>query len=460
MNPRPENQATNQGCASEPSYGGSPRSTVPSEEVQALRDERARLLAKIKHLESSNHYLSDFIASVSHEIRTPMTAIIGFADLLYEDGDISLAPRQRIQTIDTIQRNSRYLLQVINDILDVSKIEAGRFEIHPGEFSLVDLVADVWSLMSVRARSKDLAFDVECVDPLPELVVADMTRVKQILINLTGNAIKFTEDGGVRLITRCLSGAENAIQFTVIDTGVGMTKAQQDELFDRYGQFHGDPNDRYGGTGLGLYISQRLANLMGGEIEVESTVGKGSMFRTTLPVVIPQGLRFLQDARAAMVGRPDFDSKPNTDKQLPGISVLLAEDGVDNRRLLQHILTKAGATLEMVENGKEAVDLALQADRDGRPYDVVMMDLQMPVMDGLQATRLLRKEHYRGPIIAITAHSAESDARYCLDAGFDAHVCKPIDKAKLLRTVSKIMKAHRPGTGAAPAASQRAAGGE
>lgn len=407
--------------------------------VAALQAECEDLLLKNAELEKSNRFLSDFIATVSHEIRTPMTAIIGFADLLYEDGDISLAPPQRIQTIDTIQRNSRYLLRVVNDILDLSKIEAGKFQIFPSTFSLIDLIADIRSLMEVRAHAKDLKFEVEYVGSVPEKIETDPTRLKQILVNLLGNAIKFTEIGGVRLLVRCVEEDVTRLQCSVIDTGIGLTDEQQAKLFTSYAQFHGRQNDRHVGTGLGLYISRRLAEMMGGTIEVESRVGEGSMFRASVAIDIPADCRLLDDAGAATVARPEFRHQVSSAvPQLPA-SFLIVEDGADNRRLLEHMLFKAGASSESVENGQEGVDRALSALQEGNPFDVILMDMQMPVMDGLQATRLLRKANYQGAIVAITAHAMDGDRQRFIEAGCDDYIAKPIDRGQLMQTILQFV---------------------
>jgi PAS domain S-box-containing protein len=386
--------------------------------------------------EAANQAKSEFLANMSHEIRTPMTAILGFADTLLEPGQ---SDSERLDAIHTVRRNGRALLEIIDDILDLSKIEAGKLKTEIDRCSPVKLVAEVQSLMQVRARAKGLALESEYCGPIPETILTDRTRLRQILINLIGNAIKFTEIGSVRLVTSLLAAesAEPLIQFEVIDTGIGMTKKRIGRIFDPFGQADTSTTRKFGGTGLGLTISRRLANLLGGDITVQSEPGQGSTLRATVAAGRLNGVRMIEspaDEADSPAEKPAV-SLPETKKL--DCRILFAEDGPDNQRLISFILKKAGAEVTVVENGRLALEQALAGPDSGRPFDVILMDMQMPVMDGYQATTLLRERGYRGPIVALTAHAMSGDQQRCLDAGCDDYASKPIDKVKLIELIAR-----------------------
>jgi PAS domain S-box-containing protein len=400
---------------------------------------------------------SEFLANMSHEIRTPITAVLGFTDLLADDtpccescrapDDCPHRRRQR-EHLATIRNNGHHLLEIINGILDLSKIEAGRLTLEQVRCAPAQLAAEVVNLLRVRAVDKGLELELRCVGDLPDHIHTDPTRLRQILLNLIGNALKFTDIGGVQLVLRYLppgaaaatgdssTGAgEPRLQFDIIDTGIGLTPEQVGRLFQPFSQADGSTTRRYGGTGLGLAISQRLANMLGGHISVTSTPGRGSTFTLTI-VTGP-----LDDVR---IGPPGFSPRtaaneapcapvPQTD--LHGCRLLLAEDGPDNQRLLVFVLTKAGARVDLADNGAVACDSARAAQDDGTPFDAILMDMQMPVMDGYAATRALRASGYRGPIIALTAHAMEADRTRCLAAGCSDFLTKPIDRGLLLQTI-------------------------
>ena len=391
---------------------------------------------------------SAFLANMSHEIRTPMTAIMGFTETLL---DSEQSPSDRLNAVHTVRRNGEHLLQLINDILDISKIEAGRLEIENISCSPVQLVADVHDLMSVRAKQKNLPFNVEYVGPVPATIQTDPTRLKQILVNLIGNAIKFTDEGAVRLVIRYLDTRSTGetdssgpmLQFDIIDTGIGITPEQMDKLFQPFSQADSSTTRRFGGTGLGLMISVRLAEVLGGGITVESQPGKGSSFRFTVATGPLGDVKLLTDPAAATVTQPDAGAKPSADTDSLACRILLAEDGVDNQRLIDHVLSRAGAEVTVVENGKLAVDAALATldlggpDHPQPPFDVILMDMQMPVMDGYEATGLLRQKGYTGPIIALTAHAMASDRQKCLNAGCDDYATKPINRRTIIQTIQR-----------------------
>lgn len=415
------------------------------EQSQALAAQTSELRRANQQAKRANQSKSEFLANISHEIRTPMTAILGFADIIYQAGDADQAPGERIDAIKTIKRNGEHLLSLINDILDISKIEAGQLNVETIECAPLDVLADVKQLMRVRADAKNIPLVVECDGPIPATVHTDPTRLKQILINLVGNAIKFTESGKVRVVASLpASGAKNSrLQFKVIDTGIGLSEAQVGGLFQPFTQADASTTRKYGGTGLGLTISKRLAEKLGGTIDVESEPGKGSTFCATIaigstanvPMVTQQDLEQVNRLAAA-------PPKPAAATELH-CRVLLAEDGPDNQRLISFLLRKAGADVTIAHNGQEAFELALgDGDSSGAVqhdcrFDVVLMDMQMPVLDGYGATRKLRDHGYTRPIIALTAHAMSGDREKCLAAGCDDFATKPIDHPRLLRMVDE-----------------------
>ncbi len=387
---------------------------------------------------------SAFLANMSHEIRTPMTSILGFAEILRTEGDLRRAPPARIEAIDAVIRNGNYLLQLLNDILDLSKIEAGRLEVETFSCSPQQIVSDVEKLMGVRAREKGLPFTVAYRSPLPQQIHTDPTRLCQILINLAGNAVKFTEQGEVRLEVRLLkrAGAEPLMEFSVIDTGIGIPPEKVEKLFEPFTQADSSTSRKFGGTGLGLTISSKLAGLLESEITVDSIPGKGSTFRLTIPTGSLAGVElveFRSEPPVDVMPKPMEETEDVENLSLP-LRILLAEDGIDNQRLVSFLLRKAGAEVTCVENGKEAVQHATEAWRENRPYDVILMDIQMPVLDGYSATQQLREQGYEGPIVALTAHAMREDRLKCLEAGCDAYASKPIRRAELLRLVADIAK--------------------
>jgi two-component system, sensor histidine kinase and response regulator len=395
----------------------------------------------------ANAAKSEFLANMSHEIRTPMTAILGYGDLIGEGcpGQCTYGGGELREALGTIRRNGKHLLEIINDILDLSKIEAEKIVVEQIACSPHEIVAEVASLVRVRAEAKQLAFHLEFSGRIPETVQTDPLRVRQILINLLGNAIKFTESGSVRLRTR-LSAEEGPpqLQFDVIDTGTGMTPAQIARIFQPFSQADTSTTRRFGGTGLGLTISRRLARLLGGDVLlVESQTGRGTHFRATLLAGPLEGVRMIEGASIteAFLAQPQTASKtpsPAAPHQpLNGLRILLAEDGPDNQRLIAYVLMKAGANVTVVENGKLAVEATLAARDQNTPFNVILMDMQMPEMDGYEAASLLRRKGYTGPIVALTAHAMASARQGCLNAGCDDYASKPIDREQLLQTIQR-----------------------
>ncbi len=388
--------------------------------------------------EAASRSKSQFLANMSHEIRTPMTSILGYAEELDGSG---LSASERREAIEAIQRNGTHLLGIINDILDLSKIEAGQLECEQIDYSPCKILAHLGSAMGARAQSAGIDFTIECAGPLPQVVRGDPTRVQQIIINLVGNAIKFTKCGGVRLLAQLerLASADGRLHFDVVDTGVGMTEEQAAQVFKPFAQADTSMTRKYGGTGLGLTICRQLAELLGGEIIIVRTQPSvGTHIRASFPTGSLEGVTMVDcpNEAAAVDEGPCLSEAAAAERQL-ACRILLAEDGPDNQRIITHILRKAGAEVTVVENGQIALESALAAQAENRPFDVVLMDMQMPVMDGYQATTLLRQRGYTGTIIALTAHAMSHDRQKCLNAGCDDYTTKPIKRHELLKLVGR-----------------------
>ncbi len=401
--------------------------------------------------DASNRAKSQFLANMSHELRTPMTAILGYAELLLEQPASPETISQPLEALHIIHRNGEQLLQLLNDVLDLAKIEAERLECERIRFSPLRVVGDVESLMRVRARAKGLRLQVDPHGPLPEMIEGDPLRLRQILINLLGNAIKFTEQGEVRLSLQLVDGHEHAeLLFEVADTGVGMPEEQLGRVFEAFAQADASTTRRYGGTGLGLTISKRLTELMGGRIEVQSRLGKGTAFRVWLPTGPMRGTRLVSDPRAEMAVKAEGVVPCDAADERLDCRVLLAEDGIDNQRLIATVLERAGAEVEVVPDGQRALERAREERAKNRPYDVILMDMQMPVLDGYEATRTLRRHGYEGPIVALTAHAMATDRALCLAAGCDDYLTKPIARPKLLEMVRRHTAQERARRAGAP----------
>lgn len=393
-------------------------------DVSAKIQSQQELVRARDAAEAATRSKSEFLANMSHEIRTPMTAILGYTDLLADEAELSESSFQR-NALRTIQDNGRYLLSLLNDILDISKIEAGSLEIDWQDCPLHDLVQHVYTLLSPRAKEKEIELTLTIADDVPLLVRSDGTRLRQILINLLGNAIKFTSRGFVRVTIGYDQGWLTA---EVFDTGTGISEEQLGRLFQPFSQADTSTTRRFGGTGLGLYIVRRLAEMMRGGIEVESEEEVGSKFTLRLPApIVPESKQRVSPEPTLREVRP-LDCR-----------ILLAEDGVDNQRLIETILQNRGAKVSIVEDGEAAVQTALSAYRCGEPFDVILMDLQMPVVDGYTAVARLRAEDYPGPIIALTANAMSEERGRCLELGCDYFLEKPIDRTALFTTIQAAM---------------------
>jgi len=388
--------------------------------------------------EAANRAKSEFLANMSHEIRTPMTAIMGFTDLLMA---FELPPLEHREHLQTIHRNAENLLTIINDILDLSKIEADKIELERANCSPCRVVEEVRSLMALRAAEKDLRLDVECTFPLPDTIRTDPLRLRQILVNLTGNAIKFTKSGGVRITVRCTTD-ENArarIKFEVADTGIGMTADEMAALFRPFSQADASTSRRFGGTGLGLSISHRLARLLGGRLDVESRPGEGSTFTLSIDPGPLDDVPMLETQPSSKARDEERQPRAATGKQTVRGRILLAEDGEDIQQLVSLVLQKTGLEVDRAENGLLAYDKAMASKAMGRPFDLILMDIQMPELDGYNTTRRLRDNGWQGPIVALTAHAMAGDREKCLAAGCDEYLAKPLVPEELENILARYL---------------------
>jgi|JI10StandDraft_1071094.scaffolds.fasta_scaffold57129_3 signal transduction histidine kinase/CheY-like chemotaxis protein len=391
----------------------------------------AEALAARDDAVAANHAKSAFLANMSHEIRTPLASIIGFAELLLDEQGARVS---REEALHTIMNNGRHLLEIINDILDVSKIEAEGLELEMVDVCVARLLHETEQLMGPRAREKGLEFRVEAELPLPAQVRSDPVRLKQVLLNFCGNAIKFTSSGSVTLRLRA-DRERSRLELAVVDTGIGMTDEQRTRLFQPFVQADVSTTRRFGGTGLGLFICKQLAEMMGGEIVVDSTPGEGSSFALSVPIgVTPRFGEWIESTEE--LGRQGADEGPArlAVPRLAG-SVLVAEDGVHNQRLITVYIEGTGAQLTLVENGELAVQQALANE-----FDLVLMDIQMPVMDGVTATRMLRDAGYGGAIVALTANVMRSDIEAYKRVGCNDVLAKPIDRERLYAVLARHLQ--------------------
>jgi len=385
--------------------------------------------------ETASRSKSAFLANMSHEIRTPMTAILGFTDLLLED---DTEDAHRHEHLTAVKRNGQHLLSIINDILDISKIEAGKMTLEAVPTDPAGILEDSLKMMRPRAAGKNISLDCQFQTPIPRSFSCDPVRFRQILLNLIGNAVKFTQVGGVTVRMAFDAAAPEGAQLRIAveDTGIGIFPDQMPRLFQPFSQADSTMTRRFGGTGLGLVISQRLAAMLGGSITASGDPGKGTTF--TLTIRVPDAKVELVAPTTQPQTIPAASPKPASAAPLTGVRILLAEDGPDNQRLISFHLTKAGASVTIVDNGLKAVQaLTIAGDttspaRDPSPFDLVLMDMQMPDMDGYTAAAKLRQLSCRTPIIALTAHAMAGDREKCQRAGCDDYATKPVERAALI----------------------------
>ncbi|MGA7178786.1 MAG: ATP-binding protein [Thiobacillaceae bacterium] len=409
-------------------YGGV---MVSLDDVTLLEEKEIELRKSKKEAESANQAKSDFLANMSHEIRSPMNAILGFTELLRRGQAKNEAEYRK--HLDIVHASGTHLLGLINDILDLSKVESGRLEVEHIACSPYQIAHEVVRAQGVKAAEKGIGIEFDCPGSAPESIETDPARLRQILTNLIGNAIKFTDKGGVRVTLRFLPSRPTAqLHFDVTDSGIGIAADKLDSVFEPFTQAESSITRRFGGTGLGLTISRRFARAMGGNISVKSVPGKGSTFTVSLPAGPIEQVRLLTPEEITQQQTADALSG-GASWRLPKVRVLIVDDGEENRELVRLVLEEAGALTEQAENGRIAVEKVLARD-----YDLILMDLQMPEMDGETATRLLRSRGVHTPIIALTAHAMKGFEQEILAAGFTAYLTKPIDLDKLMDTVAHL----------------------
>lgn len=418
-----------------------------TEQAATFVTEESNRIEQLEHslhdAEDSNVRKTRFLASMSHELRTPIGAILGYAEVIEEE---KCDPDGFKQAVASIRRNGEHLLDLVNDILDLAKIEAGKLETESIDFTLEKVLKDVLSVMSVKAQAKGVRLEEVYLNPVPARVTSDPTRIRQVLINLVGNAVKFTERGSVTLGVshQALENGLSRVDFKVQDTGVGIPQEKLEQLFKPFQQISIDTARKYGGTGLGLVISREIARLLGGDIEVRSDPGLGSLFTFSIRCKLVEGTPMLRRPSSAVLddsrGGANRKSRLGSEK-LTG-KVLVVDDSPDNRKLFKYHLQAAGLTVELAENGREGA-----ARGASEPFDVILMDIQMPELDGYGALKELRSSGVQTPVVALTAHAMKGDREKCLAAGFTDYLAKPVSRSDL---VTKVEEYLRNKSGAAP----------
>lgn len=407
---------------------------VQLDQQSRLLKSQMEQLEKLKQqAEVANTAKSHFLANMSHEIRTPLTAVLGFVDVLSHD---DLSKEERENCLSAIHRNGELLLRLIDDVLDLSKIEAQRLVLETQEFSLVDLLRDVNAALSLKAKAKGISLKMGQDEKLQGSYVSDPSRIKQVLLNIIGNAIKFTSKGSVevvstsRLVTTEEGGKTSEVIFTVHDTGIGLSQDQSRKLFQPFIQADASTRRQFGGTGLGLMISKKIAQALGGDVELlASEPGKGSTFEVRF--------RLLEKESASDIEKISYGGRPSKQQfqELHGKRILVVDDSSDNRALVQMFLKTSGLELDFASSAKEAFKLV----ETNRP-DLIYMDIQMPEMDGYEATQKLRREGFSGPIVALTAHVMREEHERCRQSGCNSILTKPIDREALLRCSFSFLK--------------------
>lgn len=384
--------------------------------------------------ESANDAKTHFLANMSHEIRTPLNAIMGFTELLM---DPNISPEEQFKSVSIVRRNCHQLMKIVDEILDISKVEAGELVTEKIETSVVDLLNEVRMLLMVQARKKGVELDFETTTAIPLKVLTDSTRLRQVILNIVGNALKFTQDGsiGVRASFESIAGGRSFLNITVADTGLGIDERHAEKIFQPFSQADSSTTRIFGGTGLGLALSRRLARAMGGDLTLtKSEPGQGSTFLIAIEVELPKEVDWV--ARGRVRGEDEV-SKPfdlPDANRLAGKRILLVEDAEDNQFLIKQYLSRTGAILEMAGDGEEGVRMALAND-----YEVVLMDIQMPLVDGYEATAQLRAAGYTKPIIALTAHALVEEREKSLRTGCTGHLTKPIDRRQLIESLIDVV---------------------
>lgn len=407
-----------------------------TEDITEQREAQLALHQAKEDADAANRAKTEFLANMSHEIRTPLGAILGFAELL---GDKQSADEDRAAALNAILRNGKQLSKIIDEILDLSKVEAGKLELELEEFELLSFIEDVTSFLALQAREKAIQLSIEKNGILPERIRSDATKLRQILLNMIGNAIKFTDRGHIKItIALELNSEHSMLTICVTDSGQGLTAEQQNRIFRPFVQADSSTSRKYGGTGLGLVLSRRFAQLLGGDLSlVWSSPGYGSCFEIKIDVGPSSDLSLIETSVELKHERPPVMSSTEH-CSLQGIQTLVIDDAADNRLIVERFLSRAGASVEHADNGMTGAEKIFSKN-----YDVVIMDIQMPEYDGYQTVELLRSRGIQTPVIALSAHAMKEDRDRSLRSGFNEHLCKPINRALLIETVAALTQPHQ-----------------
>ncbi len=420
-------------CSPVMAENGKPTGALVSfDDISELRRKEAELEKSRAEAEAANRAKSAFLANMSHEIRTPMNAILGFTEIL-KRGYVH-NQKENLRYLDIINSSGQSLLELINDILDLSKVESGKMEMEISRIQPYKIVYEAIQVLALRANEKGIRLDYDVIGEIPEYIESDPTRLRQMIINLVGNAIKFTEQGGVRVVCRYDDSDEAPkMVFAISDTGIGMTAEQLENIFNPFVQADSSTTRRFGGTGLGLTISKRFAEALGGDISVSSEPGRGSTFTVTIATGQLSDVRFISPDEIELAAAAD-EEQVVSKWVLPAARVLVVDDGAENRELVRFLLEEAGLVVDEAENGRKALERVRT-----QHYELILMDVQMPEMDGFTATRHMRESGLETPIIALTANAMKGFEQECLAAGYSGYFSKPIDVDRFMEKMASLL---------------------